>query len=68
MHQSTMVNTILWEMLILALANVVAIPDNGSLFKLTEKHHKNHKTENKTNTQAPRMYTPKHPNILNHRK
>ena len=28
------------------------------LFKFTEKHDKNHETNNKAHTHAPRMYTP----------
>ena len=31
-----------------------------SLFKFTEKHDKDHETDNKAHTQAPRMYTPKY--------
>ena len=39
--------------------------NSRSLIKFTEKHDKNYETDNKAHTQAPRMYTHMHPNILN---
>jgi hypothetical protein len=46
------------------VVEVVVVVVDG-LIKLTEKHDKNHETDDKAHTPTQRMYTPMYSNVLN---